>query len=98
MLRTKNINGETLLAETVALLERDPTCHKTGLAKALRELTTFASKLEDSSMWLGVRLQDYWPPSESRPCKDIMFDGLVMKFDAIANIRRLPSPRLHRWT
>lgn len=96
--KNENDDGGGLLAAAAALLERDPTCRETGLAKALRELAALAPRPDDPSTWLGVRLRDFRPPSETRPYEDSVLDGLVMKCDEFADIHLLPTPRLHPQT
>ena len=54
-------SANPLLHATAALIDTDPVCANTGLAKALRELSVTVPPPEDPSTWLGVRLCDYRP-------------------------------------
>jgi len=84
-----------LLHVAATLVDKDPVCASTGLAKALRELSSTIPPPDDPSTWLSVRLRDFRPIYATIPYKESVLDGLVMKCDEFAGIHLLPTKRLH---
>lgn len=84
-----------LLEVVAALIEKDPVCANTGLARALRELSSTKPPPKDPTTWLSVRLRDYRPVHATVENAESVLDGLVMKCDEFANIHLLPTERPH---